>query len=58
MADNDTPRDRTDLEIEVMMDLEFIRSNPSMEVMRQYAMDHARQAMLRDIRKLRDIPLE
>lgn len=58
MANDDTPRDHTDLELEIMLDIEFIRSNPSPEVMRQYAMDRMRQAMIRDARKLRDIPLD
>jgi len=45
-------RDRMDLAIEIMLDLEFLRSNPSDEVARQYALDQLRQAAQRSARNL------
>ena len=47
----DTPhpeRDLLDVEIEVDLDLEFLRSNPSPEVAMRYALDQLRQAATRD----------
>lgn len=52
MANNDTPRDRTDLELELMIDMEFLRSNPSQEVAMQYALDSLRQFARRSAREM------
>jgi hypothetical protein len=47
-------QERFELELAVMLDLEFLRSNPSQEVIQQYAKDQVREAMLRDIRRARE----
>lgn len=52
MANDDTPRDSTDLELDLMLDLEFLASNPSPEVAKAYAMDQLRAMAQRDARRI------
>lgn len=44
-------RDLFDIEVEVMMALEFLKSNPSQEVAKKYALDRLRQSAQRDARE-------
>ena len=54
MMDRPEPRTTEDLAIEIEMTLEFLRSNPSPEVARQYALDSLRQASQRSAREMLD----